>query len=206
MKRIAILTGLSIFLYSGAFAQFSGQLSTPQTVANGYSKLGGYIGIYDGGIGVLGQYRYGVGGYTDIGAKLGIIDFNSGFHNSSTGFDAAFDFKYLAMERRLRDPINLSVGGQIEFVGVEGFNILSFGVNGVGSYPVKLRNGRTLEPYGRLQLRIENDDFNHNGSHTDFELGFNPGVSFELSPTINAIGEFQFDETTAFFMGLDFAL
>lgn len=204
MKKIVILTGLSIFLYSGAFAQFSGQLSTPQTVASGYSKVGGYVGIYDGAVGILGQYRYGVGGYTDIGFKLGIIDFNNGFHDGNTGFNAAFDFKYLAMERRLRDPINLSVGGLIEFTGVENLNIVSFGGNVVGSYPVTLRNGRMLEPYGRLQLRIEREGFNHGGSNTDFEIGFNPGVSFELSKTVRAIAEIQFDESTAFFMGLDF--
>ena len=204
MKKIVLLIGLSIFLYSGAFAQFSGQLSTPQTMANGYSWVGGYVGIYDGALGILGQYRYGVGGYTDIGFKLGVIDFNSGFHHSNTGFNVAFDFKYLAMERHLRDPINLSVGGGIEFPGVEDFTIISFAGNVVGSYPVNLRNGRILEPYGRLQLRIQNEHVHHYGSNTDFEIGFNPGVSFELSKTVRAIGEIQFDESTAFFMGLDF--
>lgn len=200
MKKIVFLMGLSIFLYSGAFAQFSGQLSTPQTVANGYSRAGGYIGIFDGGLGVLGQYRYGVASYTDIGFKLGIIDFSSGWrHHSNTGFDAAFDFKYLAMETRMKDPINLSVGGQIEFTGIEGPDIVSFAGNVVGSYPVKLRNGRILEPYGRLQFRIENQD-----SNTDFQIGFNPGVSFEINKTVRAIGEIQFDETDAFYMGLDF--
>jgi hypothetical protein len=71
---------------------------------------------------------------------------------------------------------------------------------------VKLKNGRILEPYGRLQLRIERTDFDRLEDKTDFELGLNLGTAFELSRTVRAIGEIQFDDEFGFLFGAEFGL
>lgn len=205
MKRLTLLIFLGILWFNQSSAQFSGQLSSSVPVPQGYSRGGGYVGIYDGGIGVLGQYRAGVGSYTDIGFKLGIIDWDSN-HGDNTGADLAFDLKYLVLEERLRDPINLSVGGNLELGVFEHVNIFSLGINTIGSYPVKLRNGRILDPYGRLLFRVERSDPDFGDGDTDFEIGFNMGVTFDLNRSTHALAEIQFDDPTAFFLGLSFGL
>jgi hypothetical protein len=203
LKKLLPAICLCLLLSSQAFAQFSGQLSTPEPVEKGYSRGGFYVGLFDDATGVLGQYRYGIGGYTDIGFKLGIVDWDQG-RDSNTGLNLNFDMKYQAMDAELRDPINLSAGGVIDFLKVENANVFSLGGYALGSYPVKLRNGRTLEPYGRLIFRVERTSVDNYGDDTDFEIGFNMGTSFEISKRVRALGEFQFDENFGFLMGLDF--
>lgn len=205
MRFIIVTLGLSLLLISQASAQYSGQLSTASTTPEGVSKVGAFAGIYDGAIGILGQYRYGVGAYTDIGFKLGILDLDRGIVHDA-GADFAFDFKYRVLEKRLRDPFDLSLGGAGEFLVVNDLTIMSVGMNAIGSYPIMLHNGHTLEPYGRLNLRAQHDNPSHFSSHTDFEIGLNLGTAFEISRGTRAFAEFQFDDPFAFFMGVDFDL
>ncbi len=205
MKRVILIVCLSLALGSQAHSQFAGQLSTPRTVPQGDSRASLYAGIYEDALGILGQYRYGMGAYTDIGLKLGVIDFDRG-RDSDAGLDLAFDLKYRVMEMRLRDPIELSVGGALELFAVENLNILSFGAFTVGSYPIELKSGRTLEPYGRLILRVARYDYEDFDSDTDLELGFNFGTAIELSRRTRAYGELQFDDPFGFLMGIDFEI
>jgi len=205
LKRLYLTLGMGLLLVSQVFAQYSGQLSTASTTPEGTSKTGVYAGIYDHAIGLLGQYRYGVGAYTDIGFKLGVLDLDRGL-NDNAGLDFAFDFKYKVMEKSLRDPFDLSLGGLGEVLVVNDFNIFSVGANAIGSYPVKLHNGRILEPYGRLNLRFQRVGVSGGHSNTDLEIGLNMGASFELNRTTKAIAELQFDDPFAFFLGVDFEL
>lgn len=205
MKRLYLTLGIGLLLFSQAYAQYSGQLSTTSTTPEGTSKTGIYAGIYDHAIGLLGQYRYGVGAYTDIGLKLGVLDLDRGL-NDNAGLDFAFDFKYKVMERSLRDPFDLSLGGLGEVLVVSDFNIFSVGANAIGSYPIKLHDGHTLEPYGRLNLRVQRVSPGHHLSNTDFEIGLNLGTAFDLNKTTRAFAELQFDDPFAFFLGVDFDL
>jgi hypothetical protein len=209
LRRISLSIGLGLLLATQAFAQYSGQLSSAITTPSGHSRIGVYTGIYDGAIGILGQYRYGIDKYADIGFKLGVVDFDhtvEGFGVNEAGADFAFDFKYRILESQLRDPFDLSAGGALEFVTVDVIDIFSLGVNVVGSYPVKLRNGRLLEPYGRLIMRVQHESPEGGNSNTDLEIGLNMGTSFELSRTVRAFGELQFDDPFAFYLGVDFDL
>jgi hypothetical protein len=165
--------------------------------------LGVYAAIYDEAIGLLGQYRYGIGGYTDIGFKLGLLDLD--WRGNDAALDFAFDIKYQIMEMRMRDPFELSIDGEFEFLGAEDLNMFSFGFSPVGSYPIQLRNGRILEPYGRLQFRIERWDFD-GYDDTDFQLALNMGTAFELSKTTRAFGELQFEDEFAFYFGVNFEI
>jgi hypothetical protein len=204
LKRVSLAVFLGFLLTSSVFAQFSGQLSTAKTVPSGGSMLGVYAGIYEDAFGVLGQYRYGLGGYTDMGFKVGVLDLDD-FLSNDVAIDAAFDLKYQVMEMRMRDPFDLSLGGTFEFLGFEDGTLISFGFAPIGSYPVTLKNGRILEPYGRLQLRVERVDIN-SYDDTDFEIGLNMGAAFELSSSTEAIGELQFDDEFGFIFGVNFEL
>jgi hypothetical protein len=207
LRHIFLSIGLGFLLASQAFAQYSGQLTSAVTTPSGISRLGVYTGIYDGAIGVLGQFRYGVDTYADIGFKIGVVDFDhavNGLGVHETGGDFAFDFKYRIMEKNLRDPFDLSAGAALEYVTVDEINIFSLGVNVVGSYPVALHNGRLLEPYGRLNLRAQHENPRVGNSSTDFEIGLNMGTSFELSKRTRAFAEMQFDDPFAFYLGVDF--
>jgi hypothetical protein len=205
LRLIILSLGVSLLFISQADAQYSGQLSTASTTSEGASKVGVYAGIYDGAIGILGQYRYGVAAYTDIGFKLAILDLDRGIVHDA-GADFAFDLKYRVMEERLRDPFDLSIGGAAEFLTVKDLGVFSIGANAIGSYPFKLSNGRLLEPYGRLNLRAQHDNPSYGSSTTDFQIGLNMGAAFELSRNTRAFAEFQFDDPFAFYMGVDFDL
>lgn len=191
---------------SGATAQYAAQLSAAGTVLKGSATGGGFVGIYDGAFGILGQYRYGIGGYTDIGGKLGIIDLDSDSKEGDLGLFIAIDPKYQIMEVRIMDPIDLSLGGAFELALFDHFNSLIFGGFAVGSYPVTLRSGRVLSPYGRLIIGFNRTD-NRGHSDTEFDLGLNMGVIMELSSSTRALAEIQIDDNTAaFLMGLEFGL
>lgn len=206
MKRITISLLLVLLLASGATAQYAAQLSAAGTVLKGSSTGGGFVGIYDGAFGILGQYRYGIGGYTDIGGKLGIIDLDSGSREGDLGFFIGADSKYQIMEVRIMDPIDLSLGGAFELALFDHFNSLIIGGFAVGSYPVTLRSGRVLSPYGRLIMGFNRTDF-RGRSDTEFDLGLNMGVIMELSSSTRALAEIQIDDNTAaFLMGLEFGL
>ncbi len=207
MKRI-VLGLLSLLLAaSAAEAQYTAQLSPAVTVFKGKSVAGGYVGIYDGALGFLGQYRYGIGGYTDIGGKLGIIDLESGSRQGDVGFVISLDSKYQVMEVRIMDPFDLSLGGEFELSVFDHVNNLNFGGYAVGSYPVNLKSGRLLSPYGRLILGVERADPDWAPSDSDFRLSLNMGATIELSLSSRAYAELQIDnDVTAFLMGLEFGL
>jgi hypothetical protein len=202
LRRILLSLGLGIFLATQAFAQYSGQFSTAITTPTGASRISAFAGIYDGALGIVGQYRYGINSDIDFGVKLGILDFDSPINEA--GIDLAGDFKYRLLQRELRDPFDLSLGGAAELTTVSGLDIFSVGFNAIGSYDVKLHNGRKLVPYGKLNLRVQRESPDRGHSNTDFEIGLNLGTSFELSKSTRAFGEFQFDDPFAFYFGFDF--
>lgn len=205
MNRIVAAVLIGLFLIPAAQAQYSAQLSTATPVLKGTSKAGGFLGIYDGAFGLLGQYRYGVGGYSDIGAKLAVIDLKSGSPRGDAGFSAAIDYKYQIMEVRIMDPIDLSLGGALEVVKFNHFSNFVINANAVGSYPILMSNGRNLTPYGRLLLGIERPHLKGTRAETDFKLSLNMGVTYDLSSSTEALAEIQIDsEYAAFLIGISF--
>jgi len=192
--------------FSIAFAQFSGQLSTAETAIKGTSVGSGFVSVYEDGFGVIGQYRIGFGGYSDIGGKLGIIDYEKA-NVDQTGFFVGVDYKYQIMEVRIQDPIDLSIGGMLDFAHFEYFSLLSFGGYLAGSHPYEMTSGRKITPYGRLILRLDREDPDIGDTDTDFNIGLNFGGALELSSSTSAYAELQLDNIqVAFFMGVGFGL
>lgn len=191
------------FTCSLAAAQFSGQLSTAETVLKGNSIGSGFVSVYEDGFGVLGQYRTGIGGYGDLGGKLGLIDYDPG---DQTGVLIGIDYKYQIMEVRIEDPIDMSVGGMMDLSLLEDFKTISFGAFLVGSRPIPMRSGRNIIPYGRLILRIDRTDPDIGPSDSDFNIGLNAGGKLEVSGSTNVFLELQLDEQTALYLGVTFGL
>jgi len=206
LKALIKISLIVSVTFSTAFAQFSGQLSTAETVIKGTSLGSGFVSVYEDGFGVIGQYRIGFGGYSDIGGKIGLIDYEKGIIDQ-TGFLVSLDYKYQIMEVRIQDPIDMSLGGLVDFTHFEYSNLLSFGGYLAGSHPVEMNNGKNLTPYGRLILRLDREDPDNGDSDTDFNIGLNFGAALELSSTTTAYAEFQLDNIqVAFFMGVSFGL
>jgi hypothetical protein len=207
LRKALLGSFLVLITASSAAAQYTAQLSPAVTVFKGKSVAGGYFGIYDGALGFLGQYRYGIGGYTDIGGKIGLIDLESGSRGGDAGFVISLDSKYQVMEVRIMDPFDLSLGGEFELSVFEHINTFNLAGYAVGSYPVNLKSGRLLSPYARLILGVERADPEWGSSDSDFRLSFNMGATIELSVSTRAYAELQIDDdVAAFLMGLDFGL
>jgi hypothetical protein len=75
---------------------------------------------------------------------------------------------------------------------------MEIGGNVIASIPYHLKSGRRLIPYGRFDMRLESN------GESDFKVGLNLGTKFELGGDVDLYGEFQLDDNTALFLGLDF--
>ena len=207
MNRVITLILFVLFTSTSVFAQYSAQLSPAGTVLKGQSKGGAYVGIYDGAFGVLGQFRHGIGGYSDFGLKLGLIDLDSDSREGDVGFTLGADTKYQIMEVRIMDPIDLSIGAVFELAKFNHYSNMTIGGAVIGSYPVELKNGRRLIPFGRLLIGVERSDPSWAGSNTDFNLSLNMGCTLELSGSTEAVAEIQLDnDVAALIMGLSFGM
>lgn len=207
MKKVILIFGSLIASFGLGHAQYAGQFQAASTVPKGASQLGAYVGILEDGFGILGQYRYGIGGYTDIGGKLGILSLDAGPDDSQAAMLLSLDAKYQVLEVRIKDPFDLSIGGKLDLLVAEYFNFYSLGIYGVGSYPVALHSGKHLTPYGRLLLRVDRVNPEHVTGDTEFDLGLNAGCALELTERTQIMAEFQFDpDQFGFYMGFDFGL
>jgi hypothetical protein len=199
-KNTLIIAAVIFFMTSLSFAQFTGQLAPAVTVAKNTSRGMANIGVYDGALGLFGEYRYGIGGYTDAAAKIGFVDFDG---TSETGMIIGGDLKYQVMELRIKDPIDLSVGGQFESMVFIPGNFFTIGPYVVGSYPVKLNSGKHITPYGKLIFRMKWYDAGRE-TKSEFNLGFNTGATLELNSNTSVSAEFQFHDPVGFLMGMSF--
>jgi len=195
-----IVFSILFFILSGsiAIAQFSPQIYPAGTVLKGNSEIFGNVGIYEDFITVCAAYKYGIGGYTDVDFRAGYIDVD---HGGDDGFLLSGNLRYQVMEVRIQDPIDLSVGGQLETIlGWHDSNI-KIGAFAVGSRPIALTDEKDLIPYGRLILR-----FDKYGDHNDFNIGLNLGSNLELNETMSLSGELQFDDQFGFTLALIYGL
>jgi hypothetical protein len=195
-----IITAFILITAALSFGQFTGQLGTAATVAKNTGRGLANIGIYDQALGLFGEYRYGLGGYTDGALKIGFVDFDG---STESGLILGGDLKYQVMEMRIKDPIDLSVGGQFESMVFTSENFFTLGPFVVGSYPIRLNSGKNLTPYGKLVFRMKWYDAGRT-TRSEFDLGFNAGANLELNKTTSVSAEFQFHDPVGFLMGMSF--
>ncbi|MCD6162521.1 MAG: hypothetical protein J7K40_08935 [candidate division Zixibacteria bacterium] len=198
MKKIILLSAIVILLFSSmAVGQFTAEVSPAETVFQGRKQGLAYLGIYDNVSSLVGGFRCGIGGYTDASIRFGLLDYKR-FDN---GFMFGGDLRYQLMELRINDPVDLSVGGLFEYSRVSSSNSYSLGGLVVGSRNIGITDDMDLWPFARLILRWDKYP-----GDSKFNLGFNPGVSLELSERTLVTGEFQFDDSFGFIMAIVFGL
>ncbi len=184
-------------------AQFLGQVSTARTTSVGGSLVGGYVGVQDNFFSVFGQYRYGFVKSFDGGVKFGFMDLND-----ETGFVLGGDLKYQILEDPFTAPFDLAVSGSVEFAATDPVTIFSIGGNVIGSKSFKLRTGRTIAPYGKINLRAQRVDRDGpppaGNADTDFEIGGYFGTDFEVANSLHLLGEFVFDDEFGFIFGVNY--
>ncbi len=206
LNKFLLVISLILTLVSPAAAQYSAQLSAAETVVKGSSRGAGFIAIYEDALGALGEYRTGFGGYSDLGAKVAIIDLDAKSAAGDVGLMLGLDTKYQVMELRIQDPMDLSIGGMTEISLFSHVTNISFGGFVIGSYPIALNSGRHITPFGRVIMRIDRTDPDFGTADSDFNIGLNIGGSLELSSSTKAIAEIQLDNQSAFMMGVQFGL
>jgi hypothetical protein len=200
-----LFLGCSQASAKGSFGSAFGSLATARAIGQGNGTFGFGVGVADA-TSAFGTFTYGLSQYTDGRLKLGLYDPDGG--DSEITFGADFKWQLWSYGQQTKDPFDLALGGLFEFIDIgNAFSVFQVGVQSVGSYPVALKNGRTLTPYGRFNLRLESISFdtptNNGDSESNLRFGLNGGVAFELSTTIVVFGEFQIDGNDGLFFGLD---
>jgi hypothetical protein len=210
---MGIIILLSAFSTS---AQFLGQLSTAQTLPKGETMLGAYLGIYDDAFSVFGQIRHGMVRYLDFGFKGGMLNLDMGYGEDNTGLVFGGDVKYWFMEREANDPLDLSLGGGMEFLKIADYSLFSLGGNAIASYEFEYGRQKSVTPYGRMNLRWERANLKRfwrgwgweEGDWTDddVDVALSLGADLKLSPDFSIIGELQIDDNVGFVVGVNYKI
>ncbi|MDZ4723995.1 MAG: hypothetical protein SGI97_08855 [candidate division Zixibacteria bacterium] len=213
MKRITVLFILTLIATTGlAKADFTigsafGTLTTARTVGQGKGNFLIGAGIADA-TSFFGQFTFGMSTYTDGRLKLAIYDADT--DDLAVSFGADFKWQFWNVKEGRRAPFDMATGALFEFVDVNGFSAVQFGGHLIGSYPFAMRNGSTLSPYARINIRLESKSFDTgpgfsgDNSNSDLEFGFNGGLKYDFSPTVAGFFEFQLDGNDGIFFGIDF--
>ncbi|MGB8657210.1 MAG: hypothetical protein WCE90_05430 [Candidatus Zixiibacteriota bacterium] len=216
-KILAVALVVLFFLIPSASAQFLGQLSPAPTLHRGDSFVGGYLGVYEHAFSLIGQYRFGMARYVDLGLKLAMVNLNSG-GGDNTGLALSGDAKYWFMERATGDPIDLSFGGGMEYAKISDFSIFGLGINTVGSYKIEYGKDKSVTPYGCLNLRWARTSSDKSGdgngkedgggssSHSDVDVALALGAELKVSSRMHLIGELEIDDYVGFIGGINYNL
>ena len=217
-KSLLIAIVVILFSISTASAQFLGQLTPAPTVNKGEALLGAYLGVYEDAFSVFGQVRYGLIRYLDLGFRMGMIDWSPGYGESRTGLTMGGDVKYWFMEQHTGDPLDVSVGGGTEYLDVSDYSLVSLGGNLIASYQITYAEGKTISPYGRLNVRWEKHNFKGEwgvypawegwqGGHSDdsdVDVALNLGAELKLPSDLFLVGELQIDDNVGFIAGINY--
>jgi len=189
---------------------------SPASVLNvSTGKTGGYLIVAEDATAVVGSIRYGFSEFVEGRARLGLIDPEGG----DMSFILGGDFKYqLWSTRDPKNPFDLALGGFLEYADLDMSSLLGVGGSVIASYPFVLKNQRTIEPYGRFNLRIQRvstDDYTvttgtgtytqKGASDSKLKLGLNLGALFQVTDLVDFTAEIQLDDQTAFLIGIDLA-
>jgi hypothetical protein len=202
--RTIVAASMILLLAGAASAQYLGQMTPASVLETGRGKLGGYVILAEHATGVTGSLRYGLSPFFEGRARLGFLDPEGG----DMGVILGGDFKYLLWKyKEDQNPFDLSLGGFLEYS--DNGDLSHFGLGGsvIGSIPFKLKNNSTIEPYARVNLRMQRSSIDTRlGNHSETELkgGVNLGALFSVTPLVDFTAEIQIDDEWAFLIGVDF--
>lgn len=203
MVALLVLCPASV-LVGNAYGQATGNLTTADATGFGVGYVGGFAGLGDDATSIFGTITYGFSDYTDGRLKFGFSDADG--PNADPEILFGIDFKYEFMDyydKNGKQPMDMALGGFLEFVNFQGGSVWEFGGNYIASIPYRFKSGRKLIPYGRANLRLEQVSIDNADNKSDFKFGLNLGVKYELTTEMNVYGELQLDNNTGLFLGLD---
>jgi hypothetical protein len=218
MRKILLIVMVLTFLpVSFASAQFLGQLTPAPTVEQGGGVLGAYLGVYEDALSVFGQFRYGIATYFDLGLKMGMIKLDPGYGESNTGLIVGGDVKYWFMEQQSGDPLDVSIGGGTEYFKISDYNLFSLGGNVIVSHEIKYAEGKSVTPFGRLNVRWEKQSFESSegwfwdwkeGDRTDSDIAVAMalGAELKISAGLFLVGELEIDDNVGFVGGINYSV
>lgn len=197
----AIGLGAPVNAASGEGSMFGG-LSLARSFGQGTGTIGVSAGLADHNA-FSGWFGYGMSKYVDGRVHLGFWDAGSKTFLSLGG---DFKWQFWSVSEGPRYPIDMAVGGFIEYEDLDGGSILQLGSHLVGSYPFKLYQHGVLSPYGRINVRLYRVATEPNFSDSDIRFGLNGGVAWDATSTLRFYGEFQIDGNDGVFFGVEFTV
>lgn len=214
MKKVVVLVA-ALVLTAGmvygdspdALGTAFGTLTTAQTIGQGQGALGMGVGAADMNS-FFGFFAYGMSASSEGRLKLGIADANKVDAKVTFGLD--FHHQMLDADATRQDPLDLAVGGFMEYVDFDGLSVFQVGADLLGSHPIDLSNNTTLTPYGRFNVRLErykSESTNNAGqkvssSESELKFGLSLGACWDMTQDFGLYGEFQFDGNDGLFIGL----
>jgi hypothetical protein len=210
MKNLILTLLLVLGLASNSQGVFLGQMRSAETSGMGSLNLMANVGIFENASLVIGTVRYGIATPVDITGSLAIMD-----HDASDNVAVMLggDLQWRLTHADLGAPLDIAVGTIVEYysLSISSRSYLSLGFNLVGSRPVKLDNGFNFTPYGRLNLRVDRNQWSETKPdditkrhESKFNIGINVGSVFPLSGKVNLVGELQIDDQLGIIAGINF--
>ncbi|MCH9024444.1 MAG: hypothetical protein IH931_03840 [candidate division Zixibacteria bacterium] len=201
-----------------------GQGNANGAVTLGLADITSFVGTFD----------YGMSKFTTGRLKLGFADANNSDMAISIGGEIRWQVwsvanyvgkkgskssKGIKSRKANKKPFDLSIGVMTEYLSIErdavifgvpttiSESVFQFGGFLLGSQSFVTKSGKMITPYGRFNIRLEDSNvekISGKVSNSDIEIGFNTGVSYQFTNTMNIYGEFQFDGNDGLFIGVDF--
>ncbi|MCK5127776.1 MAG: hypothetical protein KAR42_16085 [candidate division Zixibacteria bacterium] len=217
MKQIRIIIVLlAVVLFSSSVsAQLLGQMAPASNLDAGASNIGSYLILAEHATGVVGSYRYGFSSDIEGRARLGFIDPDGGDMSVLVGADLKYllwNARPAAQQSKDGYPFTFSLGTGFEYSKLGYAKYLGIYGAAIGSFPIRLQNGHSIEPYGRLSLRMQRvsvDSYNFGGqsfgggSDTKLKIGANIGAEFHVIDLTSFTAEIQIDDDFAFMFGIE---
>ncbi|MCK4606768.1 MAG: hypothetical protein KAU35_05665 [candidate division Zixibacteria bacterium] len=217
MRRKIALVFVLVFVMAangeaaGAFGSSFGTLWTARSLGMANGSVGLGIGAADH-TSFVGFFKYGLSDYTDGRIMLGIVDDEGVSATVVVGAD--FKYQLLNFQRGGTDPFDLAIGALAEYLDFDNMSAIQIGGHVLGSYPIALKGGTTLSPYGRINVRLERTKrvyVDRGGEisekkESELKFGLNMGVCWDISRDVGLYGEFQFDGNDGIFLGVSYSV
>ena len=231
MLTVAMLAlALSAQPVAAAGGSVFGTQSTAVALGQGNANGAVTLGLADI-TSFVGTFDYGMSKFTTGRMKLGFADANKSDMAISLGGEIRWQVWSAAnsmagkgnknrkgnlTRKANQKPFDLSIGVMTEYLSIDkkaatlvtySTSIFQFGGFLLGSHAFVTNGGKMITPYGRFSVRLEDTNFEDNSgkvSNSDIEIGFNTGVSYQFTNTMNIYGEIQMDGNDGLFIGVDF--
>jgi len=226
MKSL-FLAGIAVlFLASSAgaenFGSVFGSMTTAQATGRGHSTLSGGVGLADA-TSFLAGFDYGFTDKMDGRLRVGLVDLDGLDAQLALNGDVRWQI-WNTDETALsgtKKPFDMAVGAFSEWMNVDtgssfgasaSLTVFQLGFQLLGSHSFPMSNGTALVPYGRLNLRWENQSMEFtdslfgtvSASDSHAAAGLNAGMAWEVTPHVALLGEFQIDGNDGVFFGIDY--